>query len=433
MFGIFQVGNEAGEPVERFSEGADAGARAAALNAMEAERGSETRYRVKPIIDDSWKQRERNRLQWGEYRRLPEEVDRMAQRDYPEHYAHASKTEAGKVAFTESPEKGSQDRQTRKRAGAYLREYWPDLSDSEVQRLALLCDNEAKPRTVLFAESADDIEDVYIRGPNSCMSYGADSFSSSVHPVRAYAGYDLAVAYIESEDGRIVGRVLCWPDQKIYGTTYGDCERLEHALRLLDYSCDSLDGARFSKIEDGGRYVMPYIDDSYRAEDQGDHFTIDSCGSVHADRTDGTSGGEQCCECGYDTEDGVCYVDGDPYCCDCASYCEDCGEYVRNEDVTYVESASRYGTHLCRHCLEASYTECESCGEWTSDDEIINHEHGSHCSECFADNYTCCECCEATVEHDEAEYIEDEGAHYCSDCAEQWREDNSVEAVESFA
>lgn len=437
MYGIFEVGREDAEPIERYAEGGEAGRRAAILNSEASEAGSETRYRVKPIVDDSWKRRERRRRLHGEYRNLPDEVQRMADRDYPDHFAHASKSETGKVAYTESPEKGMQDRQTRSRPGAYIRKYWPDLPDAEVQRLALMVDNEAKPRTLRLAEGPDAIEDVYIRGPNSCMSYDRGSFHSSEHPVRVYAGPDLKLAYItedDTEDGRPTGRALVWPEQGVYGRVYGDTDRMRHSLETEGFSAGSLDGARILKIENdggGGRWVLPYIDDSYRVSDAGRYFVIDCDGEIAADRTDGVGGAHVCGCCEFEVDfdyDGGVYVDGEPHCLECAGTCEGCYEGHLYDDMTYIDGYGQY----CNRCRDSHFTECEDCGEWIEDSEIVHHTHGTHCSGCFEDSYTTCVACVDSVLHSEAVIAGPYDEQHCACCAEKY-EDEDAESEDAEA
>lgn len=431
MYGVFSTEQAEGDPpLETYGSGAEANTRAQALSRLAADNGSEARYRVKPVVDDSWKERERARLAYGEYTRLPSEVDEMAQRDHPEHYAHASKSQAGKVAFTESAEKGSQDRQTRKRAGAYLREYWPDLSDSEVQRLALICDNEAKPRVLEIATEADDFERIYTDGPTSCMGYDASDYQSDEHPVRAYAGYDLAIGWIEGERG-ITGRAVLWPDQMRHATIYGDVERMRQALADAGYSSGSLDGAKMSKLENSdGSHAMPYIDGSYNVSDCGSHFEIDSCGDTRADSVEGVTRNATCTECGCSADEGYS-VEGDAYCCDCVSYCEDCNEYSRSEDMTHIDAQ---GIYVCESCRDSSYTCCDECYEWIADDQIVNHDSGSHCQDCFPDLYDCCANCGESVSHEDVVTAGEYDESYCADCAEEITEDEDAEeTAASFA
>lgn len=414
MFGVFEI-NGPEEPAETFPSGAEAAQAAQLRNVAQAEAGSDTRFKVKPIVDDSWKERERRRLVYGEYTRLPPEVNVMAQACKPEHYAHASKSKPGYVAYTESPEKGMQDRQTRKRAGSYLREFWPDMADSEVQRLALICDNDAAPRELLTADSADDFERVYTEGPSSCMSYEVDYFESSEHPTRAYAGYDLAIGYIESED-RITGRAVLWPAEMLHSVIYGDIERMQKALTDAGYSEGTLEGARLSKIEDYNRcgvYVLPYIDDTYAVNDCGDWFEIAEYGDIRADGVNGLSEPSlECTNCGESLDPDDCnHVDGDPYCYDCSMWCEVCEECAT--EGTYIESSEQ---HVCEYCRDQHFTACESCHEYIEDCTIIDHTNGSHCEDCFMDEYTSCVECDDSIAHGDAHENED-GDPVCEDCA----------------
>ena len=111
--------------------------------------------------------------------------------------------------------------------------------------------------TLLFAETADEIEHVYKTGPYSCMS-GREAYQN-----RAYAGPDLAVAYLKV-DGVIIARTLVWPAKKVHSRLYGDATHLDVALKKAGYkqsgyyaqrgiaSEPSFDGARMTKWPRGG-------------------------------------------------------------------------------------------------------------------------------------------------------------------------------------
>jgi hypothetical protein len=140
--------------------------------------------------------------------------------------------------------------------GRYLTTFYPHLTPDEVTGWARKVDvvNE-----VQFATTADDMVRVYTAGPSSCMSYGASNFKG-VHPVKAYAGGDLAVAYFADPTGKPTARALVWPEKKLYGRAYGDPERLQRALQKLGYTSGSLRGAKLAGVPRGSGLALPYID-----------------------------------------------------------------------------------------------------------------------------------------------------------------------------
>lgn len=73
---------------------------------------------------------------------------------------------------------------------------------------------------IFFAKTPEEIDYVYSNGPSSCMSGNKGKKSlqkgKGINEVSFYAGGDLAIAYIRNEKGRISGRVVCWPEKKIY-------------------------------------------------------------------------------------------------------------------------------------------------------------------------------------------------------------------------
>src|SRR5690606_7560176 len=145
------------------------------------------------------------------------------------------------------------------------------------------------------AATPDDIENVYLKGPNSCMSHDLSEFSSPEHPTRVYGDSDLQVAYIVNSSGNISARVLVWPEKKLYGRIYGDEDRMSDMLEEAGYERGDLDGARIRRIPIRDRqYVMPYLDEAGQTfgeirKDNGDIDTdfFEIGGRNAADRTDG--------------------------------------------------------------------------------------------------------------------------------------------------
>lgn len=231
------------------------------------------KVQVRPIArdagGDAWRDRERARLTDGTYLPMPVTWDLP---QIPDHFLHLAEDDPCQVAFTESPQKGVLDRQTRMTPGRYLERFHTHLPDLERKRYIAMVD---KPEEVFFATKKREIEWVYRNGPNSCMSHDLCGYSSHLHPVKAYAEGDFAVAYLKSGT-RVSARCLVWPEKKIYGRFYGDAERLRVALETDGYKSGGYEsgglfaGARLRKLWDKEeeRLILPYFDGGYYALDR---------------------------------------------------------------------------------------------------------------------------------------------------------------------
>jgi len=349
---------ETGEP-ERFDGTVlvwETGAEAASAARNLTERHGK-RFQPRPVLDTSWREREEQRLLDGTYQRVPWDLDSDA--DYrarrfelkwawchasrkPEaqhHYAHVSRKVPGNIAFTESDEKGARDIQTSMKIGRYLARFY-DLSDNDVKLYANEFIAQFGAINLNFATTADEFERVYVNGPRSCMAHEADYFRSSCHPVRVYAAGDIQLAYLtaSSEDETAIsGRVLVWPERKIYSRIYGDEQKLAKLLEAQGYHRGDLSGARLRRIECRGAFVMPYVDGPQQARDEGDYLVLDEDGELNCDNTNGLSSenGEECYCCGgrFDRDD-LYSVNG----CD-GLLCESCESentyYCQYNEETY--------------------------------------------------------------------------------------------------
>lgn len=418
----------------------DDGAAAAAKVAEIKEHGTPYKYRI--IKEDSpapdangldWRGRERLRLElgfytavpWaGEYWYLHSEHSRL-------HFPHISKDNPGKIAFTESEEKGADDKQQRIRAGKYLTRFFGHaINESEIRQWASRVSLDSGDYGVQIATTPDDIIDVYKRGPHSCMA-NADY-------VRVYGAGDLGIAYLESEDGDISCRAICWPEKEIYGRVYGDGDGGEYQNRFIeklsdmgfnpdDYN-DSFNGARLLRIEGNGGFVCPYLDISDTVYDDGEYLRVGG-GDLDAQSESGVAGPGHCCSnCGesYDPENGGGYLEdlGD-LCESCANeltrYCEDCGETRAADDVNHLEHIGHYGRDVCESCAE-SYPTCDSCSEKHESDSTYHTADGETVCESCLDDYFTCENCGDLFRHDQAH---GEESDYCESCGDEKQESES--------
>lgn len=316
-----------------------------------------------------WRNRECSRLSSGEYQTTPwDHWDA-----HSEHYAHLSKNDPTKIAYTKDAEHGVQDRQTVVRVGKYLEEFYKGIfSDKQIADYIAHCS--AEHYTLQIATSAADIREVYVGGPGSCMggkAGGAQFADWDVHPVEVYGDSDLAVAFYGKRSAASA-RAVIWPEKKIYSTIYGDVKTLQNMLKAARYTAGDVDGAKVRAIPYAvnGRirpnaYYMPYVDGISSASLSHDKqwFWLNNDGEYCTGETDGYSYGRPqtvCDSCGdrYDPTAGG----GDGLCDDCYSNqwsCDRCGHrgssdsdcWMSLNSVTYCENcAYRYYASTCEAC-----------------------------------------------------------------------------------
>src|SRR3546814_20660598 len=85
--------------------------------------------------------------------------------------------------------------------GRYLHRFFSAHLDNNViegwcARLSVQPEEDA----LKITQDADEIEDVYVGGPGSCLAHDASEVDSYCHPTRVYAGPDTAIAYVGSRD-----------------------------------------------------------------------------------------------------------------------------------------------------------------------------------------------------------------------------------------
>ena len=391
-----------------------------------------------PVAGVAWRERELQRLNLGN---LPWRYEPWSCESafWAHHFPYPAEKDPAKIAFTASEEHGRADRQTVMRPGAYLERFYGDvLSAEDIRYWALEWANTFAPYDLHFARTADEIQHVYEVGPSSCMSHPASNYVGGVHPTRAYAGPDLAVAYImRGED--ITGRTVVWPARKQHARTYGDKERLEAALEREGYTIGSLEGARLARIEaeNGGLHV-PYLDGVQCARDDGEYVVIDEGGDLPCDSQSGVVNEVvPCDQCGHscyeDDLHSASFLNGQ-YCQECfdelVSCCEACQKYAPCDDMCYVGEIPnhanvrgwRYAEHVCRSCYEEHVGTCDSCGtERLSEDLTCAPNDDNLCEACYAAQVTTCENC--------SEAIMEEDGPRCADCPPEATEEDETEAA----
>jgi hypothetical protein len=282
-----------------FENGPDAAKQAKTLAEQFGVKVQPRRIRQAP----DWKARQRRRLESGELKPLPPEWDLKPIED---HFAHLSPKSNRLIAYTENEQKGILDKATQVRPAAYLKRYYPDLSDPfdlkalerklahkpdalEIEKEKTRLQENARKRYagyidkgdgLHFAWTPDEIEWVYENGSErigldeydevpeddedskvtSCMTLRYHrthhnpngSWTSGIHPVRVYGAGDLAIAYTTGKSGNVSERAICWPERKVYGRVYSDgSHRLVKLLKAEGYrefSAKDLEGARLLKM-----------------------------------------------------------------------------------------------------------------------------------------------------------------------------------------
>ena len=317
-----------------------------------------------------WRLREGLRLTNGPYKAVPW-VATLA--PIADHFVHLSLEHEGFVSFTETPAKGEADIQTPMKPARYLKRFYPDLADHVARDLASALEKRVE---VKFAVTADDIENIYLTGPGSCMSKVQSDFEGHCHPVRVYGDSDLQLAYITDSAGQPIARTLVWPEQKRFSRIYGHEALLRQQLERDGYTQGSLAGARIRRIdEDTGRVVMPYIDNAGSFGVVDDNWLIIG-GPLCATMTDGIAhliAMRACARCEDDVSaDDMILVDDERWCEHCAdhhSFASDLTGDRFSEDAEREVVVDRR-KHTCIYASWAEHERdedaffCDATGEW---------------------------------------------------------------------
>lgn len=345
-----------------------------ALAQAEAVRlSSKLGVKVQPrrAYDSKWRERERERMRDGTYQPLPwasapwwKELESV----WGDHFPHVSIQKQVLVAYTESPEKGAADVQTPIKLGKYLERYFTDdelknkLTDYTIRDLCTVFASKFESQDLYFTSDPDEIEEVYTTGPNSCMSRKASDYGVPVHPVRAYAAGDLAIAYLRRK-GRIVARALVWPDKHLHNTIYGDSGLMAPLLRKAGYKQAVPFGARFLKQKQAMAgpdfyYVLPHIDGAASAfVDEGEHLRLVEYKDGAPDQIKLQGGGAGKTE---------------PVC-----QCPECSAVRAKAQLKpYHVRTKQYMT--CGSCIEKKAVRCALTGNYHLKDEMIEVRSGSN-------------------------------------------------------
>lgn len=335
---------------------------------------------------NEWRQREQSRIDDGTYR-LPGWHNRSGYTARAHHYAHISRKDSTRIAYTPDDERGYRDSQVLIKPETYLETFYAEVPTYTRERW--LTAHVAATADLHITSDPDEIERVYRNGPSSCMSHHAGDYSSPCHPTRVYGGphSTVAIAYLGTldDDERISARTLVTRDGKYFGRLYGDSQRLAELLRARGYKraygddCDeevseevwqdykiaaiSADDGR------GGSWVMPYVDVCSHVELSNDRrsFWLGQ-GSTDAQITDGVVSirdYQRCDGCNTRYDANATDEDHDrDYCYSCnvnRTTCDGCSDLIdrRRDELHAID-----GRELCEHCYSDELSTCaiDGCG-----------------------------------------------------------------------
>lgn len=299
---------------------------------------------------------------------------------HAEHDTIVSRNDPKMIAYYPSAGKRAAKVRTIIRPGRYLTKFFADvLTAKEIAYYADWQANGVPPKSdepdgpiVHFATTPDEIEQVYLNGPPSCMSGKARDYDSPEHPVRIYGAGDLAIAYIRDADNPniVVSRTICWPEKKVFGRlyptgVYDKQEELKTALMARGFAPHQLaphafDGAKMLKIEgeDYDQYIMPYLDSPAEGFDvAGEYLILRTMNyTFAATETNGWNRGGS----------GVY-----------AYHCERCGDRCDETYAVYTSVGTNGGSHdrdWCEYCEDNYSFRCEGFNDRFSSNDVASVE-----------------------------------------------------------
>jgi hypothetical protein len=226
-------------------------------------------------VEGDWRARERAKYGTGEYI-LPEFLAEYNQGDY---FLHISKNGDRLLAYIQSVEKGEHNIQSKISLRTFMQKY-TNASSKKVDDLERKFFEYLDSRVELkIAMDPEEIVRVYTNYDRSCSQVSKSCMVSSDyknlphHPVYAYGGGDLGVAYLTNPAGETTHRAIVWPEKKVYSRVYGDNDHLHRILNAKGYGKSSryypdgcgrsLHGAKLLTFAvEPGCFLLPYIDEN---------------------------------------------------------------------------------------------------------------------------------------------------------------------------
>lgn len=317
-----------------------------------------------------WQFREQARISVGIYTDLPKVVyDRMSEElttvqfaMMKSHYVHMSTSTPGMISYTPTAQHGEGDRQTVTKIGRYLTRALnvenPCVVKSISESFNIANDIADKPDIeVLFATDPDDIAEIYMDGPDSCMSKGMHHWNSHVHPCSSYHPEDWSLAYTKYGDNEIKARAMVTREMqyiRVYSDRSGGINELGGALEAMGYrhTQDAAKGMRLRRLPCGSSFVAPYIDGAeWNIHDDGTDLWIEA-----PDR--GECVGHT--QASYDTK-GLCGYDN-------RKICYDCDERSDEDYIRYVGEIDEW---ICESCIDDHWRYSDYHDSYIREDSAI--------------------------------------------------------------
>jgi hypothetical protein len=191
----------------------------------------------------------------------------------PRHYLHISPKDPAMVRFFPDERAQAKDVLVETTITKYVRRFFPDISDTRLQDIALLHKTTVLEDGVEFFTSPEDILNVYDHGPASCMGgKAANWFGGHTHPTAAYANCDgVKLAAIRNGPGTFSARgfVIENDKKKVFIRCYGDERGLVARLSKRGFVKGNWDGVKLKKIQALDKngepiprtWIGPYLDD----------------------------------------------------------------------------------------------------------------------------------------------------------------------------
>jgi hypothetical protein len=199
--------------------------------------------------------------------------------DLPD-YFHCCVEGGGLISYFPTKEHLVQDRRVIISPGRFLTKN-TSWSGPKVAEVA----GEFLPADFKIAESPEDITNVYLNGPNSCMTN--KGWKADIHPVRAYAG-EFGAAYLSREGSKKVSaRCIVHLPTKVWVRAYGSgVLRKELEQQGFKKEAKYPAGARLTRLNLAGhtdRVYVPYIDGELRTlRPEKDALILTPGGSIFA-------------------------------------------------------------------------------------------------------------------------------------------------------
>lgn len=302
------------------------------------------------------------------------------------------------------------DRKTTMKIGRALKHMLPMLNDQAIASVAEPWIESRKPRELILkvGKTGPNFRKAYkgirakFRNPlvthsrkslaNSCMhTVQVEGFS----PAEAYASGDFAVAWVETKDGHVAGRVVYSDKEDLdhtHAPLYGACEQsldmlAAHLDEIESKPADESDWRGLRLVNLNGsldQAIAPYSDLGSVGTVDTDFITLDRSGDASFESTDGyvTGGGCYCAMCSDSMDENESF-----YCEDYGDICEHCfnehyvfsedGEAIRREDAievwhTYKSfyNNSLHSTSTYEHETYNDAVWCECVSEYWNPDYV---------------------------------------------------------------